>query len=185
MARRKSSRYGVQRMDVTWYGDEFLSTIDEYGDEGLFAAGEIVLAEAQRKAPRRRGLLRLSGYISTGSRSTYVRRGYWRREKKPPKGAVTIGFSAPHAHLMEGGRRGRGIVVPTGSVLHEGRIYRNNGKYKRALNINGQLRSRSRYGRLSARPFLHPALEATKETMVIELAAVLRKRLEEKMPEGR
>ena len=185
MAKRKAQRYGVQKVDYTWYGDEFVSIVEEYGDEGLFAAGEVLLAESDQRAPRKHGKLRISGYISTGSRSTYVRRGYWRKEKRPPKGAVTVGFSAPHAHLMEGGRRSMGLIVPTGSVLHEGRIYRNNGKYKRALKIGGRFVSRSRYGKLSARPFLGPAIEATSETMVIELAKTLNKRLVANMPEGR
>lgn len=167
MAKRRSMKRGVQRVDVTWYGDEFLAIMEKYGDEGLFEAGRILLAEAGRRAPSRRGLIRKSGYISTGTRSTYVRRGYWRREKKPPKNHVTVGFSAPHAHLIESGRRRTGVIVP---------------RRRRALRIDGQFVSRSRFNRSSSRPFLGPAIEATRETMVVELAAVLNRRLVAGMP---
>ncbi|MBK8772650.1 MAG: HK97 gp10 family phage protein [Rhizobiales bacterium] len=155
---------------MTWYGDEFLAIVERNGDEALFAAGQIVLAEAERRAPSKSGKLRKSGYISTQNRSTYVRRAYWRKEKKPPKNTVTVGFAAPHAHLIESGRRTTGAIAP---------------RKRRALAVNGNFRSRSRYGKSAARPFLGPAIDATRETMVQELAAVLRKRLEAGMPGGR
>jgi hypothetical protein len=181
MAKRRSARRRAQRVDVTWYGDDFLQIIEEHGDEALFAAGMIVKREADRRAPRgRTGNLRKSGYVSTATRSTYVSRRYWRREKKPPKGGATIGFSAPHAHLIEGGRRKAGTFGPRGDRRHNG-VLRRSGK--RALRIgNGMLRSRSRFRRMSSRPFLGPALEATKDTMVKELAGVLRTRLQDKLP---
>lgn len=180
MAKRRSYRRKAQQVDITWYGDDLLDIIKEYGDEALFAAGSIVLREAERRAPRgRTGNLRKSGYVSTATRSTYVERRYWRREKKPPKGGATIGFSAPHAHLIEGGRRKSGKFGPRGDRSYNG-VLRRTGK--RALRINGQLRARARFRRLSSRPFLGPALEATKDTMVKELAGVLRKRLQDKMP---
>ena len=170
MARKRSVKRSIQRVDVTWYGDDFLDIIERYGDEALFEAGRIVLEAATSRAPRGRGKLRMGGYISTKSRSTYVRRGYWRKEKKPPANAVTIAFSAPHSHLIEGGRRSSGTIAP---------------RKRQALRVNGKFVSRSRYGRVAAKPFLGPALEATRTTMVEELAGVLRKRLEGGMPKGR
>lgn len=165
MAKRKGMRRGVQRVDLEWYGDEFMALVEEYKDEALFEAGRIVLAEAGRRAPRASGTLARSGYVATRSKSTYKRRRYWRREKKPPVAGATIGFTAPHAHLMESGRRKRGIIRP---------------RNKRALNINGSIRGGSRFNRMSSRPFLGPALEATQDRMAEELAAVLRRRVEER-----
>lgn len=165
MAKRKGMRRGVQRVDLEWYGDEFMELVEEYKDEALFAAGEIIEGEAMRRAPRASGTLAGSSYVATRSKSTYKRRRYWRREKKPPVAGATIGFTAPHAHLMESGRRKRGIIRP---------------RNKRALNINGSIRGGSRFNRMSSRPFLGPALEATQDRMAEELAAVLRRRVEER-----
>lgn len=176
MAKRRSMRRSAQRVDVNLYGDEFMEIVERYGDEGMFASGEVVLAEATRRTPRgRTGNLAKSGYVGTASKSTYVKRPYWRKEKPAPKGGAVVGFTAPHAHLMESGRRKRGIIRPRGDVAYEGRLRRTG---KRALNINGQIRATSRFNRMSSRPFLGPALEASKETMVRELANVLRGRLE-------
>jgi hypothetical protein len=167
MAKRKSMKRGVQRVDVALYGDEFMAIVERYGDEAMFAAGAVVLRAAERKAPRgRTGNLAASGYVATGSRSTYVRKHGWRKEKKAPRGGAVVGFTAPHAHLVESGRRKRGVIVPT----------RRGGK--RALNINGQIRAASHYTRMSSQPYLGPALDASMTTMVEELAAVLKRRLE-------
>jgi hypothetical protein len=165
MAKRKSMRRGIQRVDVELYGDEFMEIVERYGDAAMFAAGSVVLDEANRRVPRgRTGNLAKSGYVGTHSKSTYVKRRYWRKEKTPPKGGAVVGFTAPHAHLIESGRRKRGTIRPRSG--------------KRALNINGQIRATSRYNRMSSRPFLGPAQEASKETMVQELANVLKRRLE-------
>lgn len=175
MAKRKSMKRGIQRVDVTLYGDEFMAIVEKYGDEGMFAAGEVVLREATRRAPRgRTGNLAKSGYVGTRSKSTYVKRAYWRKEKQAAKGGAVVGFTAPHAHLMESGRRKRGVIKPRGDVTYQG-VLRRTGK--RALNIKGQIRATSRFNRMSSRPFLGPALDATKETMVQELANVLNRRL--------
>lgn len=176
MAKRKSMKRGIQRVDVNLYGDEFMDIVERRGDEAMFAAGEVVLREATRRVPRgRTGNLAKSGYVATGSRSTYRKRRYWRKEKTPPKGGAVIGFTAPHADLIESGRRKRGLIVPRASVYYEG-VLRRTGK--RALTIGGQLRSRSRYNRMSSQPFLGPALDATRETMVEALADTLNERLE-------
>ena len=157
-----------RRVQVEWYGDDVLAVVRKHGDAALFAAGEVVQAAAEQRAPRgATGRLRGSGYVSTASRSTYKTRRYWRREKKPPAGAATVGFSAPHAHLLEGGRRKSGAIRP---------------RRKRALRIDGQFRSASRYRRMSSRPFLGPAIDATKESMVDALAGVLNKALERELP---
>lgn len=160
-------RRGIQKVDVTLYGDEYMAIVEKYGDDAMFASGEVVLREAERRVPRgRTGNLAKSGYVATRSKSTYVRRRYWRREKTPPKGGAVVGFTAPHAHLLESGRRKRGVIQPS------------KGGTRRALRINGAVRSSSKFNRMSSRPFLGPALEATQKTMADELAQVLRTRLE-------
>ena len=108
--------------------------------------------------------------MSTATRSTYVKRAYWRKEMKPPKDAATIAFSAPHAHLIESGRRRSGEIRPRKK------------RGKRALRIGSALRSRSQYRRVSSQPFLGPTIEETQTTMVEALAKVLGKRLEEALP---
>jgi hypothetical protein len=142
----------------------------------MFAAGEVVKREAERRAPRgRTGNLAKSAYVATRTKSTYVRRRYWRKEKTPPKGGAVVGFTAPHAHLLESGRRKRGVIRPRGDVTYQG-VLRRSGK--RALSINGMARSSSKYNRMSSRPFLGPGLDAAATSMANELAQVLRTRLE-------
>jgi hypothetical protein len=139
--------------------------------------GEHVLGAAERNAPvGRTGNLRKSGYVSTASRSTYVSRSYWRREKKPPTNAATVGFSAPHAHLIEGGRRKSGRFGPRKSVYRDG-VLRRTGK--KALKIGNRFVARSRFKRLRSRPFVRPAIEQTRETMTKVLAKKFQSRLEQ------
>lgn len=158
---RRGARRRVQRVDLEWFGDEFIEIIEKHGNDALFAAGQVLQAEAERRAPRgRTGNLAKSGYVAVPGKSTYVRRRYWRKEKPVRTGEAVIAFTAPHAHLMESGRRKRGVIVP-----------RKRGG-KRALNINGQIRASSRYKRMSSRPFVGPAVEASKETIPAELVKV-------------
>lgn len=157
MAKRRGAKRRFQKFEITWYGQDFVDIVREHGPEALWAAAKVVLAEASRRAPRRTGMLAGSGYIGVKGRSTYQKRRYWRREKFARDAEAVIGFSAPHAHLIESGRRKRGVIEP---------------RRKRALVINGQFRSRSRYNRASSRPFLGPALEASRDQVPRELARV-------------
>jgi hypothetical protein len=168
--KRKGAR---RKLQIEWYGDDFLQIVREHGDEALFEAGQIVQAAAERRAPRKTGKLRGSGYVSTASRSTYQRRKSWRKEKKPPVNGATVGFSAPHAHLIESGRRKSGRFGPK-------RVRR--GEPKKALKIGDRYVARSRFKRVSSQPFLGPALEETRTTMVEELASTYRGWLERLLP---
>lgn len=165
-------KYMRRRVQTTWYGDDYVKIIQDYGPEALFFAGEIVQREADRRAPQgATGRLKRSGYVSTKWRTTYVRRMYWRKEKKPrAMDDVVVGFSAPHAHLIEGGRR------------RAGKIYPRKKRGTKALFIQGQFRAASRYRRMSSRPFLGPAIDAAKDTMVEELAKRYRSVLERLLP---
>lgn len=157
-----------RKVQVVWYGDEFAKIVGEHGEEALFAAGEILQRAAVARVPRVTGNLAMSAYVSTKSRSTYVKRRYWRKKKKPTDDKTAIvAFSAPHAHLVESGRRKAGAIAP---------------RRKRALAIGGQVRARSRYRRVGGRAFLGNAIEQTKTTMVEEIAGVLRQALEREMP---
>jgi hypothetical protein len=161
----------AQSVAVDWYGDEFLAIVDRYGDAALYAAGTVLRQAASSRAPRRRGQLAASGYVATASQSSYVKRRYWRKEQKPGKHTAVIAYTAPHAHLIESGRRRAGKIAPR----------RRNGK--RALRVaDGVLRRSSRYRRSAAQPFLAPAIDATRDAMASELAALLRQRLESDMP---
>lgn len=157
MAKRRGARRRVQRFEIAWYGDDFIEIVREHGPEALWAAARVVLAEAGRRIPRRSGKLAGSGYIGVKGKSTYQHRRYWRREKRAKETEAVIGFSAPHAHLIESGRRKRGEIKP---------------RKRRALLIAGQYRSRSRYNRMSSRPFLGPALEASRDLVPREMARV-------------
>lgn len=174
MAKRYMRRK-AQNVDVTWYGDDFLEIIHKYGDEAWMVAGKHLLQAATARAPRgKTGNLRKSGYVSTNTQSTYVYRPYWRREQKAPANGVTVGFSAPHSHLLESGRRRSGRIRPRGDLRYQGTLRRT----RRALKIGDRYVSRARFRRMSSRPFLGPAIEETRESIVVELSNVLRSRLE-------
>lgn len=168
---RGRRRIGLQ-VEVEFYGDQFIEIVEKHGDTAMFAAGEVLLRAAVSNAPRRSGRLAGSGYVATGSKSTYRKRRYWRKEKTPPKGGAVVAFTAPHAHLLESGRRKTGLIAP--------RTKR--GKKALRMGDDGQLRARSRYRRMAARPFVGPALEETKTTMTEALADVLHDHLESEMP---
>lgn len=157
MAKRRGARRRVQRFQIEWFGDEFVEILREHGPEALWEAAKVVLAEASRRAPRKTGKLASSGYIGVKGKSTYVKRRYWRREKKAREAEAVIGFSAPHAHLIESGRRRAGKILP---------------RRAKALRIDGRFVSQSRYKRVSSRPFLGPALEASRELVPREIAKV-------------
>jgi hypothetical protein len=157
MAKRRGAKRRVQRFQIEWYGEEFVEILREHGPEALFEAARVVMAEASRRAPRKTGKLAGSGYIGVKGKSTYTKRRFWRREKFARDGEAVIGFSAPHAHLMESGRRRRGEIRP---------------RKKRAIVIDGKFVSRSKYNRMHSRPFLGPALEASRELVPREIAKV-------------
>jgi hypothetical protein len=162
-----------RHVQVSYYGDEFLAAIRRHGDKARMAMGTVVSRAAVRKAPRgRTGNLARSAYVATRTQSTYVKRRYWRKEKLPPEDGVTVGFSAPHAHLQESGRRRAGVITP-----------RKRRGPRAALKLGeGIYRKSSRYRAAAAQPFLGPAIEATRETAVEEMAKILRNGLENDLP---
>lgn len=157
MAKRRGAKRRVQQFQIEWFGDEFLDIVREHGPDALWAAAQVVVAEASRRAPRRSGMLAGSGYIGVRGRSSYRKRRYWRKERLAKDAEAVIGFTAPHAHLIESGRRKRGDIRP---------------KRARALTIEGRFVARSKYKRVSSQPFLGPALEASRDRVPRELVRV-------------
>lgn len=157
MARKRGARRRVQRFQIEWYGDEFAEVLREHGPEALYEAAKVVLVAASRRAPRRTGMLAGSGYIGVKGKSTYKKRRYWRKEKFAKDAEAVIGFNAPHAHLIESGRRRRGNITP---------------RRTRALVIDGRFVSKSKFKRVSSQPFLGPALEESRESVPREIAKV-------------
>jgi hypothetical protein len=151
---RLHQNYRASAMPET---SKLIEILREHGPEALFEAARVVMAEASRRAPRRTGKLAGSGYIGVKGKSTYSKRRFWRREKFARDGEAVIGFSAPHAHLIESGRRRAGKITP---------------RRAKALRIDGKFVGASRYKRMSSRPFLGPALEASREAVPREIAKV-------------
>lgn len=168
----KGRRRVAQHVSIEWYGDQFLAIVEKHGDEALFAAGEVLLREAVSNAPRRSGNLVESGYVGTRSKSTYRRRRYWRKKIYPAANTAVVAFTAPHAHLLESGRRRTGRIQPRAKQ----------GKKALRIGTDGMLRSQSRYRRMNARPFVGPALDATRDGMSEAIAKVLHDRIESEMP---
>jgi len=91
---------------VQWYGNDFRKLIGNGADDAMFEGGQILLEGSQAKVPRFTGRLHASGYVTTKSKSTYVfRRGYKKERKPEDTGVVGIGYSAPHSHLVEFGTK--------------------------------------------------------------------------------
>ena len=169
MAKKRKMR----QAQVTFYGTDFMEIIDDYGPKALFYAGEVVQSDAERRVKvGPTGNLKRSGYVSVWGRTTFVRRMYWRKQVKPEsRDSVVVAFSAPHAHLIEGGRRGKRAKFSPRP--------RSGAK---ALFFGGKFRAWTRVKRVAARPFLGPAIDATKDTLVEEMAKRYRSELERLLP---
>lgn len=91
---------------VQWYGDDLLRQIRNGADDAMFEGGQMLLEGSQSKVPRFTGRLAKSGYVTTKSKSTYVYKKGYKKERKPEdSGIVGIGYSAPHSHLVEFGTK--------------------------------------------------------------------------------
>lgn len=89
---------------VSWYGDDLIKQILAHQDEALFEGGELLKTEAAARAPEFTGRLKKSGYASTMKRSSYVKKRWYKKERKPrDPGIVAVGFAAPHSHMAEFG----------------------------------------------------------------------------------
>ena len=165
--------------ELNWYGDEFLKIVQDYSDEGLCAAGEILLQRAKDKAPRRAGGLINSGYVATRKKSTYVKRARnYRKEFKVDRDqTVMVAFAAYYGNFLE----------DTGAKPHpipsvtQRRVKQFKETETHFFIPGVGFRARIQHPGFKRKPFVGPALEETQTTMVQELAKVLREKAEEKM----
>ena len=165
-------------LELNWYGDEFLALIEEFADEGLFAAGEILLARAKARAPHRAGGLINSGYVATRKRSTYVKRARNYRKEFPVdrEKNVMVAFAAFYGNFLEDSGAKPHRIPRLVSAKARG------GRARKGVYIPGVgFRKSAQHPGFRRRPFLGPALEETQTTMVETLAAVLRGKAEERM----
>ena len=93
------------RVQLRWNADELLALIDGNTDDALFAAGEILVADATARAPEDTGDLKSSGYVATQSRSTYRSDGKNNRQIRPRRHEAVAGFSAFYAGFLGRGTR--------------------------------------------------------------------------------
>lgn len=93
-------------IDLKWYGDDLLKLIRDGSDDAMYEGGTVLLEGSQSRVPRRSGRLAQSGYITTKSKTSYVyKRGYKKERKPDESGVVGVGYSAPHSHLLEFGTK--------------------------------------------------------------------------------
>jgi hypothetical protein len=165
--------------ELNWYGDDFLAIVDEYSEDALFAAGELLLAKAQAGAPRRAGGLVNSGYVATNQRSSYAKRAGNYRKEIPVSQAKTVmvAFAAFYSNFLEDSGA-KPHPIPRVSKKRVKRF----GETETRFFIPGVgFRARIQHPGMKRKPFLGPALEATKENMVEELADFLRGKAEDKL----
>ncbi len=165
--------------ELNWYGDQFLSLVDEFGDDALYAAGNILLENAKGKAPRRSGHLASSGYVKTRKRSSYVKRSKVDRKEMAMDRDMTVmvAFAPFYGNYFEDS----GVKPHVIPKVRKRRLARGL-ETADATNIPGVgWRRRIHHPGFKKRPFLGPAIEATQNTMATELADVLRSKCEEKM----
>ena len=154
----------IVRLD--WYGDELEKAVEKAGDPALFEMGQILLKDAKGRITRRSGKTRKSGYVATKSKSTYRKRPWQRKEVRTSSGAV-VAFAAIHAHILE----------RTGAQPHTIKPHN-----KKALSIPGiGMRSRVKmHPGTKAKPFLKPALDSTKNEMILRFVHEVGKDIEAK-----
>lgn len=169
MARRRKGALGVT---LEWYGDDLQRAIKQRGDGALFEMGEVVLAEAQRNAPRATGQLARSGYVAIAGRSTHTPQRRDRRKlPQAVRGSAVVAFASWYSNFLE----------DSGARAH--RIPRAGKSGRKGLFIPGVgWRRAVMHPGMKRKPFLGPALESTKTEMVRRFAGKLGGDLERYLP---
>lgn len=158
----------AQTVRVDWYGDELVKAVERHTPDALFAMGNVVLDAAKPRAPKRTGTLAASGYVGTKTRSSYrPKRKVHRKEIKIKAETVAVvAFAAYYQHFIEGGTDPHPIP-------------KRRKKGKRPMKIPKiGYRWLVQHPGIEARPFLGPAVNATRSAMVKELTGRLRQKLE-------
>jgi hypothetical protein len=159
--------------DFEWFGDDFTRLIEEHSDEALYAAGEVLRSAAASRAPSKRGMLAGSGYVRTSKRSSYVKRHRLYRGEFALRGSkvAMVAFAVWYANLFEdtGAKR---HVMPDGTARAARKnIYLPGVGYRKS----------ARHPGMRKRPFVAPALEASKETLAQKIVEILKQRTENEM----
>jgi len=168
MARKQRTK----NISLTWFGDDIAATIKQYEEPGLWAMGEVILEDARSRAPRASGRLRASGFLLSTKRSTHHRQKGDRRRMPPPKaGTVLVGFASWYANLFEDSG------VKRHAIPYVGRSGR--ARKRKVLQIEGLgFRSAVMHPGMKRRPFLAPAVDATKDEGAEAFARLVRGKLE-------
>lgn len=164
---RKKAIRGLQ---LEWFGDELKRAVDKGNERAMWAAGQVIKREAQRRAPRDTGTLADSAYVETDKRRDYVKgpRDRMHLFRKRAPGGVVVAFAAYYANIYEdSGAAAHTIQAGKGKVLYIKGI-----GFRRSVRHPGVRR----------KPFLGPALEAVRNRLVEEIARELGDEVERSMP---
>jgi HK97 gp10 family phage protein len=144
-------RYRGKGYNIEWFGDDLARTVDRHNDAAMFAGGQVLKRAAQQRTPVSSGALRQSAYVQTDSRTDYCKGPRDRRRmfRKRGAGGVLVAFAAFYANMIE----------ESGAQRH--RAPRKGARPMRLPGIG--LRSVVAHPGMRARPFLGPALEASRE----------------------
>jgi len=168
MARKQRTK----NISLDWFGDEIAATVKQHEEAGLWAMGSVILEDAQGRAPRDSGRLRASGFLMSTKRTTHHKqKGDRRRMPQPRAGTVLVGFAAWYSNLYEDSG------VKRHAIPYVGRSGR--ARKRKVLQIEGLgYRSAVMHPGVKRRPFLAPAVDASKDEGAEAFAKLVRGKLE-------
>lgn len=110
--------------------DDIAKAIGEQLDNAVFAGGNIIIDDAERRAPRLTGDLAESGYVSTQHKTSYRHEKTHSKERKPKEnGTAAVGFADFKAHWNEFGTKSK----PTGTPFLRPAMDSNKDKVRAAI----------------------------------------------------
>lgn len=151
----------VSSAEVLWLGDEIFRGVSGAEDDALYAGGEVILASAQGRAPRRKGRLVQSGYVASATRSSYQRTSKTvRKQLIATPGVAVVAFAEFYARFVEGGTGRHEVKIKRAKALQTGAA-----RWARRATVKGTPAVR----------FLHNAAESEAERVVEAAAAVIKR----------
>jgi len=162
----------TKNISLEWFGDEIAATVKQYEEAGLWAMGSVILDDAESRAPRDSGRLRASGFLLSTKRTSYRKqKGDRRRMPQARAGTVLVGFAAWYSNLFEDSG------VKRHAIPYVGRSGR--ARKRKVLQIEGLgYRSAVNHPGMRRRPFLAPAVDASKDEGAEAFARLVRGKLE-------
>jgi len=165
-------------MSLKWYGDDIVRIVERGSEPGLWAMGKTLVSAAQRRAPRASGRLADSAFVATVKRTDYSRGKGDRRKRQMAallgsvkEGKALIGFAAWYSNLFED------TGAKTHVIPYQARTGR--ARVRKTLLIPGiGYRRRVQHPGLRRKPFLAPAVEASKDDGARAFAREVERRLE-------